>query len=102
MRDVEAIADPAGVLPTNDLSDDKAADAFAGTYDWLLQSNAQRDSLRESLRRVARIEDMAEELQLVLVRRLRRDYALTWRELGEDLGLVPQTAHRRFAAKIRR
>lgn len=58
--------------------------------------------LRESLRRVGRIRELTDEVELHLVRRLRLQHALTWRELADDLGVSTQTAHRRFAAAVGR
>jgi hypothetical protein len=60
------------------------------------------DNGREALRRTVRIRAELDDLERALVRRLRREYALTWHELGDDLGVTGQTAHRRHARALRR
>jgi hypothetical protein len=62
----------------------------------------ERERLDELLRQTVRIRAQLDELELALVQRLRQEHALTWRELGEALGLSAQTAHRRYAGAVRR
>lgn len=65
---------------------------------WSLECERLRDGLRQTVRLRTQLDD----LERALVRRLRREYFLTWRELGEDLGVTGQTAHRRHASALRR
>lgn len=65
---------------------------------WLLEQERLRGLLEQTLRMRAALD----ELELVLVRRLRREFVLTWHELGEVLGVSAQTAHRRYAGAVRR
>ena len=62
----------------------------------------ERDRLRDGLRRTVLLRTQLDGLERALVCRLRREYFLTWRELGEDLGVTGQTAHRRHAGALRR
>ena len=73
-------------------------DGAGGPPAWSLE----RDRLRDGLRRTVLLRTQLDELERALVCRLRRKYFLTWRELGEDLGVTGQTAHRRHAGALRR
>lgn len=65
---------------------------------WVLE----QERLREVLVRTGRMRAALDELEVALVRRLRREFVLTWHELGQLLGVSAQTAHRRYADAVRR